>query len=120
MIFSNLIVSAIFAVASASFDGKWNFRLANWNTGRIYAAQIYPGGFMGEFGRVCVGTGQQSILHEQNRKIFGNLVCEELGFGKLEFIGNEMDYYKFMTENKTLDVERLDLVKFAYARVIIR
>jgi len=70
---------------------KYQTRLADWNTGRLY---IGPDkGFGDIFGPVCRGTGSTSITGS-NAKNFGRIVCAELGFGStaLKFIGSKNEY----------------------------
>lgn len=78
-------------VVIGKFFGQWEPRIANWNTGRLY----FGDNFGPSFGPVCQGNGAESITGK-NGKRFGSLVCKEIGFGKLEFIGLHAAYVSHM------------------------
>ena len=88
------LLYSILAASGAQFFGSWKFRVANWNTGRLYAADNFAFGIM-SFGPVCQGTGDERITGCNGQKL-GNLVCKNIGFGNVRFIGLQSEYAEFM------------------------
>ena len=75
----------------AQFFGDYQFRLQNYNTGRLFVREETWFG-KGPYGPVCRGTGND-IISGDNGDRFGRFVCKELGFD-FGFIGNAEFYEK--------------------------
>jgi len=87
------IFSLLLIVTNAEYYGDYKFQIQNWNTGRLYVSENDPY-FATPYGTVCSGVRHEKI---ENNKIFGDLICNKLGFVKSLFIGRRPEYTNFMS-----------------------
>ena len=80
------------------FETKWKSKLPQWNTGRVYMISYNIYG-VERYGLLCNGNRNFKIEEIVESK-FGNLICKDNGFQKLDFISsNQKEYFDFITGN---------------------
>jgi hypothetical protein len=87
-------------------------RLANWNTGRLYLGTEYYGmeseKYIDHWNPVCAGSGSKFLSFKTgNGRKFGQIVCDEINMGKVEFLGLKPEYQKFMTKKISIDGKKI-------------
>ena len=89
-----LVLLSSFLELGFGFKKKWKSKLPQWNTGRVYMISYNIYG-VERYGLLCNGNRNFRIDEE-----FGNLICKDNGFQKLDFISsNQTEYFDFIAGN---------------------